>query len=281
MDQLLSELEGHFIVLEERTSNDQQLAEQAIAATTETLRKVKGYLAEHPFETEGEQIAFYKHYAPVFYHWLVYYTDVYRLAINLPSNGKELQTQMLQEEIRKAGMFLVEHTELRRYIASGADHLDPLYFVRKENFASYGPDAYAFLIADCPATTPASFRVAHIRATERFLRYLETELSDRNGGTASGERKSPRSGLTWTGPITGLVELVYGLYFSRSLNRGQAEISQIAQALSLIFNREIKGLYKIFWEIRLRKKERAAFLKAMIGNLEQGMDEADERPARL
>lgn len=281
MDQLRQELEAKFIAIEEASVNDLQQAAQCIKAVTKTISSVKEYLAEHP-PSQSEQVIYFKHYAPAFYQWLVYYSERYRLVMNLPLHGRGLTAEMLTSEIKKAELFLIEHSELRRYITSGSDYLDRLYFVRDSSNSMYHPDAYSFLIADCGAVTPVSFRVAHIKATELFLAYLESELDELNGSVVSPKKVS-RTGLTWTGSNTDFVEFVYGVYHSKCVNNGQAEISTIANIVGQMFNRSVKAPYKTWREILDRKndKERAVFLRRMVKNTEDAMGRADERPSRF
>jgi len=54
--------------------------------------------------------------------------------------------------------------------------------------------------------------------------------------------------------------LIYALYHSRVINNGNLEIKELANELQKLFNIELGDFYKIYSEIRLRKKSRTKFL---------------------
>jgi len=63
------------------------------------------------------------------------------------------------------------------------------------------------------------------------------------------------STLFWTGKKIELVEILYAVYFSGSINNGKVTIKELAEAFGRLFNIDLsKDIYRYFAEIQQRKK---------------------------
>lgn len=83
------------------------------------------------------------------------------------------------------------------------------------------------------------------------------------------------SPLHWSGTIRDLVELIYALYHSKCLNNGKVSLRDLAVIFEGIFGVKVGNLYHCFSKVRLRKKDRASFIKKLYDNLIENMDEMD------
>jgi hypothetical protein len=81
------------------------------------------------------------------------------------------------------------------------------------------------------------------------------------------------SPLTWTGSKADLIELIYGLETVGVINKGGADIKEIARRFESLFNISLGNFYRQFLDIRLRKKEKTTFLNQMKEKLEVRMDD--------
>lgn len=73
--------------------------------------------------------------------------------------------------------------------------------------------------------------------------------------------------LRWTASKVALVELIYALFCSNSLNDGDAEIREITKAFENLFSVDLGDVYHAFSEIRDRKIEPTKFLDLLKDSL--------------
>lgn len=83
--------------------------------------------------------------------------------------------------------------------------------------------------------------------------------------------------LRWTANKTDLVELIYGLYHSASINNGKASIQEIATTLENLFKIDLGDVYRTYSEIRNRKLIQIKFLDLMKSSLQNKINELDEK----
>lgn len=83
--------------------------------------------------------------------------------------------------------------------------------------------------------------------------------------------------LTWTGKKVFLIELGYSLYSSCDINGGKATISEIMDALSILFNTDLGDYYRVYLNLKSRKKDRTSYLNSLIDSLIKRMDEDDAK----
>lgn len=98
-----------------------------------------------------------------------------------------------------------------------------------------------------------------------------------NGDITDTYESSDSSQLKWTESKAALVELIYALYSSDSINKGRAEIKEITKLFEILFNVQLGDVYHTFLEVRSRKIERTKFLDYLKESLIRRMEEADEK----
>ena len=81
--------------------------------------------------------------------------------------------------------------------------------------------------------------------------------------------------LQWTDSKVALVEFIYALYAGKCFNNGNTSLKDIAFCCETLFNIEIGDFYRIFLEIRNRKKSRTQFLDKLKEQIIKMMDELD------
>ena len=72
-----------------------------------------------------------------------------------------------------------------------------------------------------------------------------------------------------------LVEFIYALYAGKCFSNGNTSLKDIAFCCETLFNIEIGDFYRIFLEIRNRKKSRTQFLDKLKEQIIKMMDELD------
>ncbi len=81
--------------------------------------------------------------------------------------------------------------------------------------------------------------------------------------------------LVWTSTIRDLVELIYALYYSKSLNNGEMTLKEIVQHFEQFFGVKIGNFSHSFLRIRERMKERTVFVSKLQNTLESKIKEKD------
>ncbi len=83
--------------------------------------------------------------------------------------------------------------------------------------------------------------------------------------------------LSWTASKADLIELINSLQAGGAFNNGKTGIKEIAETFQKLFQIDLGNYYNVFNEIRLRKKNRTAFLDHIREKLIRKMDSLDEK----
>jgi hypothetical protein len=140
--------------------------------------------------------------------------------------------------------------------------------------AAYGIDT------DPSFTTGYDFLLSKMKANELIQKYLDREQLKLSNHT-DGSNQTTGKKITWTGSKVSLIELLYALQSTGVLNYGSVALNDIAIFIENIFGVKLGNYYRVFQEIRIRKKSRTQFLDEMKERLIQKMDYADENPHLL
>jgi len=83
------------------------------------------------------------------------------------------------------------------------------------------------------------------------------------------------SGLSWTASKTDLIELIYALKVSGSINGGDSQIKQLTDVFGKLFNVDLGNYYKTYADIKNRNKEQTKFLLKLTSNLTEKLELED------
>jgi hypothetical protein len=228
------------------------------------VAELKRYVVKYKFRSIKEEVAFFKHVKPDFISRLLYFRRLFKVQLFEMANTNERRLRFYRKQLQKIQRCLAHHQEFYRYVLSGSDENDELYFSRK------GPSAKTVAI-DERFSTNYDHIVSRIRYAEMVKSYIQT-------GIKKMENPSPEaviSALTWTGAKTDLVELIYALQASEVFNKGNAGVKQIASQFESMFNVSLGNYYRVFQEIRLRKKSQTTFIESLRAALMIRLNEID------
>ncbi|MEO6547898.1 MAG: RteC domain-containing protein [Ferruginibacter sp.] len=228
------------------------------------------------FNTTEDEIIFFKITKPKFHCHLLFYLKVYNIELNRPTASKSDHSEYLSKEFYKLRLFFESHTAFYHYYRSGETFLDDQYFVRHNNARQISGVQFLYIDADPNFSTVYDYQVSKILANQLLSDYLNDELSAIELNTEM-EPTAIKPVLAWSDSKVALAELLYALYASGIFNNTQADIKTISAYFCGMFNVKIGNIYKVFEEIRLRRKNRTAFLDTLKQNLIQRMDRDDEQ----
>jgi hypothetical protein len=270
-DIILNELEAKLRILNLEEGLSIESVEKSIVLCEEYLNKLREFLEKNKFDSVQGEINFFKIIKPKFTSKLHYYISLFNLELKRPINGKETLRKYLQEQLEAIGRFKDANIETYKYYRSGATFLDEKLFVRnKRDLRLFlDPIVYQF---DINFSTTHDHKIAIILAYDDLELHVRNELKKIETDLA-GDKPAAKSKFDWTEKKVSLVELIYALLASKSINYGKVDIAELADFCELHFNIDLGDYYRKYLEIKSRKYHPTKFLDAMKESLAKKMEE--------
>lgn len=229
---------------------------KAIVLMVSLLNELKDFVRTYEFKEQVEEIFFFKQLKPVFLSQYFFYERVLSLKINEPPAIGGNSIAYYINELEQLQYFSKANSDFIQYCLSESSQFDDKYFVR-------GFVAPTDFITDREFSTGYDQRLSSIIANRLLKEHIIAVVE---GHKASGDVTG--SSLTWTGSKADLIELIYALETVGAINKGAADIKEIARRFETLFNISLGNFYRQFLDIRLRKKEKTTFLNQMKEKLE-------------
>ena len=77
------------------------LAEISMHECLNALKKLKKFILKYRFQTESEEIEFFKYIKPHFLSKVIYFNKVYNIEMKRPSGGEQIVEKYLRDELKK------------------------------------------------------------------------------------------------------------------------------------------------------------------------------------
>ncbi|MDE3744093.1 RteC domain-containing protein [Maribacter sp. D37] len=248
----------------------------AIILCRNQLTNFQSRILNEDFDSITSEIEFFKEIKQIPMNNLIYFSEIRSLELHYPRANKERQEGYLRRRMDKINSFYIHNLDFIEYINTGKTHLDEQYFTRRhldEHIITH--TKFYYLHPDF--NTSHDLQLAKLKAYQRLINYLYSKLNLlENPLELALHKKRSLHELQWTATKIALTELVYALYHSGSINNGNVDIKEIAEALSQLFNIDLGDYYRTYSEIRLRKKSRAKFLEKLTYSLSTKMDSEDK-----
>ena len=238
------------------------------------LGLLKDYASQHPFKSPADEIDFFRHIKPKFYHWLIYYVEYHTIKDGKPLPGGKSMLRYYVEQLKFYNRFFRQNEFHYQYYKLSAVELDNLYFIR-------GAEIQQILIPEVPDVDPAfstsmDYLFSKFMAYEKLQEYLLDEIRKLSGNNneVNPVKEGDTNPLIWTGDKTNLVEVIYGMYYTGQLNNGNASVSDIIKWMEQHFHIDLSRSYRNFLDIRTRKRDSPTrYLDKMRASIEQRVDE--------
>jgi len=250
-------------------------AQKSIVCIKSALCKLKTFILNYTFKNEEEEILFFKEIKPAILSQLVYFLEINNIESKRPIGSFEIQQNYLLGELEKLTLYFNSHLEFYRYYRMNSTFLDDKFFVRGREELHLCLDNLMIYI-DLDFSTSQDYTVAKIIANDRLEVFLKNELdalsikaNNPNWVQLGSLENTP---LQWTDNKTALVELIYALYASGSLNNGHCEIRELAAFFEQAFNIRLTDVYRTYLEIKIRSTP-TKFIDNLKASLLRKMDE--------
>jgi len=255
------------------------LIEKAIGLCTVALLDMKDKVIQEGFDNTTCEINFFKQVKPSVYSRLVYYIKRMNLETHRQALARKSQLTYLTDAIRELEEYYLTHADLYKYYRLNLDYMDEQYFLRHYTCKQTDIE-YIHQLMDLDFSSPQDHRWAAFMAHERLIKELEYELEELKSGKSTEVVKAqhlPGCDFKWTESKVALIELIYALHSTRSINDGQFSIKNMVLLFERLFNIELGDVYRVFLEIRGRKVERTKYLDLLKDCLLRRMDDWDNR----
>lgn len=257
-NELYEELQRELSLLNLEIENPLIQIDSACKLVDNAMTKLKSYLIEYKFQSEEEEIEFFKEHMTLYLKDAVFYTEVFNLESIKKIGTKKSLRHYYEQELRTIQNYLDSHQTLYNYLLLEKSDKDKIYFLRTSEAPVYKPSLFRHTL-DTRFCTVFTLYFGRIKGVLEISKHIYGQLRKLNGANQYGQMiKKPQ--LNWTGKKVDLVELVYALKASGVLNHGRAEIREIARVFESLFGMNFQDIYRTYTEISIRKKSRTAFL---------------------
>lgn len=247
----------------EKISNAQQdaleQASKSIVILQEVMSRLKEFIRTYRFVSVEEEIHFFKDTKPTFLSQLLHQEKVFDLKLNQPCADKTQIQAFYNQSLEHLQQFARTNAKFYQYMLAGSTALDQEYFTCKQ-VDSRQDDAWFHTRHDATLAT--------LWANHMTTVFIQDELQHL---TTTAHLQGM---LRWTASKAALIELIYALYYTGSVNSGR-DIKSIVKGVEVCFNTNLGNYYKTFQDLRLRKKGQTAFLDHLREKLQLRMDEFD------
>jgi len=276
---IIQKLNEELKLLKEKSLDIFNMTENAIGLCSLALMEMKEIVKENDFLKKQEEIHFFKHIKPTVYSELLYFHKLFEIEIKRPK-AKLLQRKYLSRVLKEVNKYFKQNFEIYQYYLGKQEHNDELYFLRKNrNIRIYQETIFAYI--DNEFSTLHDYTFSSIIAHEKLVKYIENEFSQLEQ-IELREKNKPTSdffvttGIKWTGSKISLIELIYALHSTNSINNGNINLKELIRLSEQLLNIELDDYSRTYLDIRMRKTRRTKFLDTLIQSLLKRMEDADE-----
>ncbi|MHB8207646.1 RteC domain-containing protein [Mucilaginibacter sp.] len=279
--ELYQELEQQLGRIETETGDILEMAKRSYYAVEAVMIRLKTYITGYTFKEPSEEIYFFKELKPLFYARLIYFIRLFEMETNRPDGSERTQRKYLKKQLATIKRYSEENRTFYKYYRSGATYMDGAYFTRDKFDILIGLDVSYF---DCDQSfcTSHDYKVAMLLANEQLVAYLNKGLQRLNNRHIDNKiTMLEELGLNWAETKTSFVELMYGLQsigaFYNVKTKAKADIKDIARFFEIVLDMELGNYYRLYYDIRLRKKEPASFIDKIKISLIKRMNDTDDK----
>ena len=244
--------------------------------TIHTLNKLQEFKRNYTFKSDKEEIHYYKNLKPKLVSKTIYYCKVAAILGRVPLGSIEFKKEYFKNELRIIEAFFQTNVQfINQYRARETMNDEQLYLNRNLNLNIL--PAHIVLNSDHGHLTNGDYYIAELLANEKLQKFLTYKLENIDFSSELAIiSKNPNSDFLWTAPKVALIELIYALFSQGAINKGEVEIIHLVKSFEQFFNIELGDPYRMFTEIKQRKKSPTTFLKTLADRLNQYIIEQEK-----
>lgn len=238
------------------------------------LTELKDFVIASGFESEQQEIDFFKNIKPQILGKLIFYNKVYRMEIACPVPDGKLLMQYFSSKLEQLKKTFKEYTvssDFYRYYRSNRTDMDNRFF-RLGNIEFYsGLNSVAFEM-DPHFSTYYDYKVSRIISDDLLYQYLLRRMDpDEQESLSELAAVAYAKDIYWTDSKNALIELVYALHATGAVSNGRVGISKLAMIFEMAFSIKLGDLHHSFHRMKDRSGSKTYFLDQLTTNLEKYM----------
>lgn len=241
------------------------------------LKLLENFILENGFKDDTEEIYFFKHIYPRFYSWYIYHNELAAMLKLVPQHGTDIMVRDFYiQEYQYQLRFFDQHRAVYEYYLADEDDRDHVFFLPR-NYKALSP-----LPVDTPLDlrflTNQGYTFARFIAYDRLQEYTgrKLRLLYRNPESEYVQALLKGSKRRWTGDKIELIEIAYGIYYTRRMNDGKVEVRDIVEWLEDTLGVELGDAYRMFADLQRRKNSSyTKYLEEMMSAVQEQILEKD------
>lgn len=236
-------------------SGEDNILKKSMAASRmleEVFDYLKEFIVGYAFESEEEEINFFREVKPRFFCHLIYYRKIYNIEMNRPMGSVEIQRHYLVKELDAIKDYIDKRLDFYRYYRSDSTYLDCYYFIRGKADKEQYLDSFYFE-RDPKFSTCCDFKVARILANDMLQVYLRSELEKLDNGRR--QEPFPKKKHRWTGKKNDLIEILYAFDEERCFDNGSVSLTELAAYFEAVFCVDLGNISRNFYEMKIRNEQ--------------------------
>lgn len=235
------------------------------------LANLKEEILKNGFDSQQEEITFFKITKPQILSKLIFYNKIYRIESSCPLDFTSQHKYYLKkiEELNSEYKKHFSQCDFFKYYKSNRSDKDLEYFTLGKINPLIGMNSFAFEI-DILFSTFYDYKASRILAHNLLQHYLQEKTNEQFNKNNCNQIFSET--LIWSESQNALIELIYALYVSGSINYGKIEIRKIAVLFQQLFGITLLDIHHSFHRMKTRAKSRTCYLDKLKEILEDYMD---------
>lgn len=224
---------------------------RAIQLIRNTLKLFRKSVCTKGFESQEDEIRFFKHVKPQVSSYLIFYTHIFEIESKKLILSSDQLKKYIERKRKEFRYQTYDNLEFVNYYKSGYTHFDKNYFLMNSDCLPINQQN-TVVFRDPEFTTPYDHVASVVLAYELFLKYLDP--------SREAKKDTNHKLIQWTDSKASLIELIYALHESGAINDGETDIKTICMEFERIFDFELKDVYGTYRDITSRKTNPAKFL---------------------
>lgn len=244
---LLSELEQRLLEIDSRRNSPIEKCSEKVKVCQDLISTLRQLYQEASLDTIPKQIHFFKEVKPKFFSELHYNHRMITFYKDRPRGSTKLKDKYINQCMEEASSYMQKHCEFRNYINMKSDHMDEVYFTKREYCPKlHGSFEYPL---EPEFSSPADPTYSCLLAADRFMQFLKNEKFTLKNPTLDPSWDYQKT-LDWQGSKTDLVELVYALHAAGKL---KGDLKHSFAVMEKALNIDIGNYYRLYTDIKLKR----------------------------
>ncbi len=247
----------------------------SLTCINSTIHRLKSSFRSLEIMDETKEIHFFKFQKPRFCAWQIFVVELNQVISSTPKVTDSMLIDYYKNEIEIINRFFRLYAFYHQYYLINESAMDEVFFLIRNR--SLFPPGREIVESDSEFSTELDYLFAAFKAKDMLLDFLvmRVKILQLNSDQIIVQQVLGKKKRSWSGTKMELVEFAYGIYFTRRVNGGKADISDIITWLEDSFSEDLAQAYRMFVDITRRKTiSQTKYLDEMRGAIHEHIEES-------